>query len=57
MIVVDENLRDPRIIKGISTWYRGQVIPVTTLRPNTIVKDDVIPALLRGANRPTFVTR
>lgn len=56
MIVVDENLRDPRVIRAISTWYRGKVIPVTRLRPNTIVKDDAIPALLQGANRPTFVT-
>jgi hypothetical protein len=62
MIIVDKNLRTPRVIKAISTWYRGKVIPViscpvgTTLRPNTIVKDDAIPALLQGANRPTFVT-
>lgn len=56
MIVVDENLRDPRVINAISAWYRGKVIPVTMLRPQTIVKDDAIPALLQGANRPTFVT-
>lgn len=56
MIVVDENLRDPRVIKAISTWYQGKVVSVTTLRPNTIVKDDAIPALLQSANRATFVT-
>ena len=29
---------------------------VTALRPNTIIKDEAIPSLLRLARRPTFVT-
>ena len=40
----------------VSAWYPGQVLPITALRPRTIIKDEAIPALLRGAAQPTFVT-
>jgi hypothetical protein len=56
MIVVDENLHSQRIMSAIASWYRGQVISITALRPRTIIKDDAIPALLRLSNRPTFIT-
>lgn len=56
MIVVDENLHDLRIMDAISTWYPGQVISVVTLRPGTVIKDEVIPTLLLQATQPTFVT-
>ena len=56
MIVLDENIHDQRIIAAISAWYPGQVVSVTTLRPNSIIKDDALPALLRKVNQPTFVT-
>lgn len=29
---------------------------ITDLRPNTVIKDDAIPELLRQQNQPTFVT-
>jgi hypothetical protein len=56
MIVVDENLHDQRIMAAISAWARGQVVSVTTLRPNSVIKDEAIPGLLRETVRPTFVT-
>jgi hypothetical protein len=56
MIVVDENLHDQRLMTAIAGWYHGQVVSVTTLRPGSLIKDDAIPALLRKAAQPTFVT-
>jgi hypothetical protein len=56
MIVVDENLHDQRIMQAISAWYPGQVVSVTTLRPNTVIKDQAIPTLLLKVAQPTFVT-
>lgn len=56
MIVVDENIHNQRIIASIASWYPGQVVSVTTLRPGTIIKDDAIPALLLRVSYPTFVT-
>ena len=56
MIVVDENLHDRRIMESISDWYPGQVVSITALRPKSVIKDDAIPALLRKADQPTFVT-
>jgi len=56
MIIVDEQLHDPDVMSAISAWYPGQVLPITALRPRTIIKDEAIPALLRGAAQPTFVT-
>lgn len=46
MIVVDENIHARSIMEAISRWYTGQVISVTALRPNTLIKDDSIPMLL-----------
>jgi hypothetical protein len=56
MIVLDENLHDRRIIAAISTWYPGRVVSVTTLRPQSVFKDEAIPDLLRKVAQPTFVT-
>lgn len=56
MIVVDENIQDHLVIKAIASWYSGQVISVTTLRLQTLIKDDGIAMLLHQANEPTFVT-
>jgi hypothetical protein len=56
MIVVDENLHSRSLLADIATWYQGQVISVTALRPGTIIKDDAIPGLLLTVNQPTFVT-
>lgn len=56
MIVLDENIHDARILDSVKRWYRGQVISVVELRPQTIIKDDAIPRLLLHTRSPTFVT-
>ncbi len=56
MIVLDEHLYDPLIMADISSWYSGQVVPLIKLRPGSIIKDDVIPTLLRKGVESTFVT-
>jgi hypothetical protein len=56
MIVFDENMRQRNIMDAVAAWYRGRVISVTVLRPDTIIKDEAIPTLLRRTQRPTFVT-
>jgi hypothetical protein len=30
----------------MARWYRGSVLVVKTLRPGTVIKDEVIPSLL-----------
>ncbi|MFN8491725.1 MAG: hypothetical protein U0350_29265 [Caldilineaceae bacterium] len=56
MIVVDESIHGRRIREAIATWYQGQVVSVTTLRSQSIIKDDGISMLLRQVVQPTFVT-
>lgn len=56
MIVLDEQLEDPRLVQLIEQWYKGAVIYVSQLRPQTIIKDDAMPTVLRRARQPTFVT-
>ena len=56
MIVVDEQIHGRRIRNAIAAWYPGQVVSIKNLRPNTLIKDDAIPLLLRQARQPTFVT-
>jgi hypothetical protein len=56
MIVLDEHLQGLGVEEGISRWYRGSVCLVTDLRPDAVVKDEMIPALLRACRKPTFVT-
>jgi hypothetical protein len=56
MIILDEQLLEHDIEANISKWYRGAVRFVTELRPNTIIKDDAIPQLLRQQNQATFIT-
>ena len=56
MIVLDEQLADPQIIRSIKRWYKGKVISIIDVRPRTSVLDDVIPVLLRLLSAPTFVT-
>jgi hypothetical protein len=56
MIVLDEQLADPRIIRGIERWYKGKVIRIIDVRPRTTVPDEAIPVLLRQLSAPTFVT-
>lgn len=56
MIVLDENIHGQRITAGFEAWYRGRVVSITILGPNSVIKDDAIPTLLTRADRPTFVT-
>lgn len=56
MIVLDEELQGLGLEEAISRWYRGSVILIKALRPGTVIKDEVIPTLLRQAKQPTFVT-
>lgn len=56
MIILDEQLSNRRMVNAIAGWYRGAVLVLTELRPDTIIKDDAIPALLRSQRKPTFVT-
>ena len=56
MIVLDEQLLGRDIENQIARWYQGAVCFIMDLRPNTVIKDDVIPRLLQQENQPTFVT-
>lgn len=56
MIVLDEQLLGRDIETALSRWYRGAVQFIIDLRPNTVIKDDAIPAILSRQNNPTFVT-
>ena len=56
MIVLDEQLLGRGLDRAIGQWYRGSVIFINELRPNSVIKDDAIPHLLRLVGQPTFVT-
>jgi hypothetical protein len=56
VIVLDEQLKQVGAQEAIRHWYRGSVCTIRDLRPGTVIKDDVIPVLLRAAAQPTFVT-
>jgi len=56
MIVLDEQLLGRNLENEIAVWYRGAVRFIHELRPETVVKDDAIPTLLRTQRQPTFVT-
>ncbi|MGH7601474.1 MAG: hypothetical protein ACREOI_34375 [bacterium] len=56
MIVLDEQLLGRNLERDIAKWYRGKVVFVTDLRPNSVIKDEALPELLRRCINPTFVT-
>lgn len=56
MIVLDEQLLGRNLERAIAAWYRGSVQFITELRPNTVIKDEAIPLLLRQQRQSTFVT-
>ena len=56
MIILDEQLLGRNLEQQIAAWYRGTVRFITDLRPNSVIKDDAIPVLLRQMSEPTFVT-
>jgi hypothetical protein len=56
MIVLDEQLLGRGVETQIQRWYRGTVCYITDLRPNTVIKDEAIPLLLRQQRQATFIT-
>jgi hypothetical protein len=56
MIVLDEQLLGRRIDREIAKWYRGRVVFITDLRPDTVIKDEAIPGLLCRQKQATFIT-
>lgn len=56
MIVLDEQLLGRNLEAEIADWYEGKVCFITDLRPNTVIKDDAIPKLLREQNHAAFIT-
>lgn len=57
MIVLDEQLSEPRLAERIAHWHPGQVVLLTSLRSGSIVKDDAVQKnLLRKVSNPTFLT-
>ena len=56
MIVLDEQLLGRNLEILIVAWYPGAGVYITDLRPNTVIKDDAIPALLGQQAQPTFIT-
>ncbi len=56
MIVLDESIQDDLLRNAIAAWYSGKVELIENLRPDTIIKDEAMPTLLRRANYPTFIT-
>jgi hypothetical protein len=56
MIVLDEELQGLGLEDAIAHWYRGAVLVIKQLRPDTVIKDEVIPTILRRAQQPTFLT-
>lgn len=46
--------RNPEL--ALARWYSGRVTFITTLRPQTVIKDDAITVLLRTQVEPTFIT-
>ncbi|MCB0167895.1 MAG: hypothetical protein KDI79_26950 [Anaerolineae bacterium] len=53
---MDEQLLGRNLEVEIARWYRGTIQFIVDLRPNTVIKDDAIPEILRQQNQPTFVT-
>jgi hypothetical protein len=56
MIVLDEQLEDPRIATAIERWYPGKVINIREARRNSEILDDAVPTILHRFKSPTFVT-
>jgi hypothetical protein len=57
VIVLDEQLQDQRILQGVRPVYKGAVCSLPDLAPAyTVVKDDLVPRLMREHRGATFVT-
>lgn len=55
MIVLDEQISRRSVREGFS-WYVGQVAFLRECRPTGVIKDDLVPVILRKLRQPTFVT-
>lgn len=53
-IILDEQIHNVHVPIALRSWIT--VSRVRELRPNTIIKDEAIPGLLRQLKQPTFVT-
>lgn len=56
MLILDEQLLGRNLELELARWYRGPVMFITSLRPDTIIKDEAIPSLLRQQRSATFLT-
>jgi hypothetical protein len=56
MIVLDDHLDGIHLSDQIAHWYPGPVRILRKLRPQTIIKDESVPTLLRELADPVFVT-
>jgi hypothetical protein len=56
MLVLDKQLLGRNIEVKLARWYRGSILFIMDLRPDTIIKDEAISAILRQQSSPTFVT-
>ena len=56
MIVLDEQLEDPRIANAIERWYPGKVINILDARRHSEILDEAVPAILHCLKEPTFIT-
>jgi hypothetical protein len=56
MLVLDEQLLGRDLETALGRWYRGPVVFITDLRPGPVIKDDVIPVLLRQQRQAAFIT-
>jgi hypothetical protein len=52
--MVDEQLLGRDLGTALGRWYRGLVLFITESRPGTVIKDDVIPILLRQQRQTTL---
>jgi hypothetical protein len=56
LIVLDENLDWQRVFLPLDQRYRGRVLYIRSLRPQSVIKDEAIPSLLIEEKKPTFIT-
>jgi hypothetical protein len=53
-IILDDQLFDQEVLIPLARWITVQRL--RALRPNEVIKDDRVSALLRELDQPTFVT-
>ena len=56
MIVLDEHFVGRGTQAAIRRFYPGKVVSIEDLRPETVIPDEAVPALLSRQKLPTFVT-